>query len=77
MTMWGEELWDRYPCVHSYVTKGGDELVSVMAKFVKERGEVEKEYAKNIRKLINKYTNKVEERTKSIEEEPSYTKAFR
>ena len=77
MTNWGVELWDRYPSVHSHVTSGCDELVSVLAKYVKERAVVENEYAKNIRKLVTKYTNKVEERNKDTDEETSYSRAFR
>ena len=77
MSNWGEELWDRYPGVYRHVTSGWDELVSVFAKYVKERGEVENEYAKNIRKLVTKYTNKLEERSKDTKEDASYTKAFR
>ena len=73
----GEELWDRYPGVHRHVASGWDELVSVLAKYVKKRGEVENEYAKNIRKLVNKYTNKLEEKKKNTKEEASYTRAFR
>ena len=77
MGSWGTELWDRYSCVLTHVSRGGEELASVLAKFVKERGEVEKEYAKNIRKLVTKYTHKMEERSKDVEEEPSYNRAFR
>ena len=60
MGTWGSELWDSYSCVLSHVNKGGDELSSVLAKFVKERGEVEREYAKNIRRLVTKYNIKAE-----------------
>ena len=73
----GEELWDRYPGVHRHVASGWDELVSVLAKYVKERSVVENEYAKNIRKLVTKYTNKVEEKNKDNDEETSYIRAFR
>ena len=64
MSTWGSELWDRYSCVLSHVTRGGDELSSVFAKFIKERGEVEKEYAKSIRKLVIKYQHKTEKKKK-------------
>ena len=77
VTQWGDELWDRYPSVHSHVSSGCDELVSVLAKYVKERSVVENEYAKNIRKLVTKYTNKVEERNRDTEEETSYARAIR
>ena len=64
MGTWGSELWDSYSCVLSHVNKGGDELSSVLAKFVKERGEVEKEYSKNMRRLVTKYTNKAQDQTR-------------
>ena len=76
MSSWGPELWDRYPCVLNHVTRGADELSAVLAKMVKERGEVEKEYAKNIRKLVTKYTNKIENRRQN-EVETSYKKALK
>ena len=69
MSTWGPFLWDRYPCVLSHVTRGGDELSSVFAKMVKERGEVEKEYAKNIRKLVTKYHHKTGDKKKETDEE--------
>ena len=77
MSSWGPELWDRYPCVLNHVTSGGDELSAVLAKMVKERGEVEKEYAKNIRKLVTKYTNKAEDKNKDVEEQTTYNRALR
>ena len=62
----------------SHVTRGGDELSSVFAKMVKERGEVEKEYAKNIRKLVTKYINKTgQDKRKERGVETSHSKAFR
>ena len=60
MGSWGPELWDQYATVLSHVNSGGGELSAVLAKFVKERGEVEKEYGKNMRKLVTKYTNKTD-----------------
>ena len=74
MGSWGTDLWDRYSCVLNHVTRGGEELASVLAKFVKERGEVEKEYAKNIRKLVTKYTHKIENKQCK---ETSQAKGFR
>ena len=76
MGSWGPELWDRYPCVLSHVTGGGDELSAVLAKLVKERGEVEKEYAKNIRKLVAKYASKIENK-RGNEVETSYKKSLK
>ena len=54
------------------MTRGGD---SVFAKRVKKRGELEKEYAKNIRKLVTKYDHKTGQDKK--QEETSYNKSFR
>ena len=62
MGSWGTELWDRYSCVLTHVTRGGDELVSVYAKYVKERGDLEREYARNVKKLVSKYTQKTQTR---------------
>ena len=76
MGSWGPDLWDRYPCVFSHVISGADELSAVLAKIVKERGEVEKEYAKNIRKIDTKYTNKIENKRLN-EVETSYKKALK
>ena len=60
MGSWGDELWDGYSSVLSHVTRGCDDLSSVFAKFIKDKGDMEKEYAKNIRKLVSKYTHKME-----------------
>ena len=60
MGSWGTELWDRYSCVLSHVTRGGDELSSVFAKYIKERGDLEREYARNVKKMVNKYTQKTQ-----------------
>ena len=48
----------------------------MLARVVKERGEVEKEYAKNMRKLVTKYTNKIENKRLN-EVETSYKKALK
>ena len=40
------------------VGKGTDELGSVYAKYVRERGEVEREYARALRKLVAKHQPK-------------------
>ena len=69
---------DEYLGAPPYVTRGGDELSSVFAKMVKERGEVEKEYAKNIRKLVTKYHHKTgQDKRKGNGEQTSHRKAFR
>ena len=56
MGTWGSELWDRYSCALSHVTRGGDELSTVFAKFIK----VEKEYTMNVKKLVGKYKQKTQ-----------------
>ena len=58
MGSWGSELWDRYSCVLSHVTRGGEDMAGVYAKYVKERGEIEREYARSVKKCVSKYTNK-------------------
>ena len=60
MSSWGDELWDEYSSVLSHVTRGCDDLSPVFAKFIKEKGDMEKEYAENIRKLVSKYTHMME-----------------
>ena len=74
MSTWGSELWDSYSCVLSHVTRGGDELSSVYAKYIKERGDLEKEYAKSIRKLVIKYQQKTENKQ---DKETTEAKGFR
>ena len=58
------------------MSKGGDELSSVYARFIKDRAEVERDYAKNIRKLVNKYSEKTSEANKKVKE-TSQAKGFR
>ena len=59
----------------SHVSKGGEELGTVYARFIKDRAEVEREYAKNMRKLVNKYSDKTNENKKS--KESTQAKGFR
>ena len=56
--MWGAELWDAHKSVVGHVTEGVNSLVDVYAKYVKEKAELEKEYAKCLRKLIARYQPK-------------------
>ena len=58
------------------MSKGGDELSSVYARFIKDRAEVERDYAKNIRKLVNKYSEKASEANKKVKE-TTQAKGFR
>lgn len=55
---WGTELWDKYEDLCTYSTTGIDFLEKSVAEFIKERGKVEKEYAKNLRTLVKKYMPK-------------------
>ena len=58
---WGVDLWDCVEEVFGHVTGDMEEVCGVFGKFIKERGEVEKEYAKRLRKLCSKYSVKGEE----------------
>jgi hypothetical protein len=72
---WGVELWDGVGHVLSEVTSQAEQCGQVYAKFIKERGDVEREYAKNLRKLIEKYSDKDEK--KNSEEDSSQIRGFR
>ena len=50
--MWGPELWDAHKSVVGHVTEGVTSLVDVYANYVKERAELEKEYARGLRNLM-------------------------
>lgn len=65
----------RYTEVMSHVSRGGEDLSSVYSKFIKDRAEIEREYAKNLRKLVGKYNDKTETGRKS--KETSQAKGFR
>ena len=65
----------RYTEVMSHVSRGGEDLSSVYSKFIKDRAEVEREYAKNLRKLVSKYNDKTDTGRKS--KETSQAKGFR
>ena len=49
------ELWDCVEEVFGQVTGDVEDVCGVYGKFIKERGEVEREYAKSLRKLCSKY----------------------
>ena len=73
---WGPDLWDSYTSVVGHVAKGVNGLVNVYAKFIKEKADLENEYARGLRKLIAKYEPK--KIKKSIEnEESTETSSFR
>uniref|UniRef100_A0A8C6SEG3 Thyroid hormone receptor interactor 10a n=1 Tax=Neogobius melanostomus TaxID=47308 RepID=A0A8C6SEG3_9GOBI len=54
---WGTELWDQYDIIEKH-TQSGLELVEKYVKFVKERTEIEQNYAKQLRNLSKKYNGK-------------------
>ncbi|XP_033998614.1 cdc42-interacting protein 4 homolog isoform X4 [Trematomus bernacchii] len=54
---WGTELWDQYDIIEKH-TQSGLELVEKYVKFVKERTEIEQNYAKQLRNLSKKYNPK-------------------
>ncbi|XP_013880018.1 cdc42-interacting protein 4 homolog isoform X4 [Austrofundulus limnaeus] len=54
---WGTELWDQYDTIEKH-TQTGLELVEKYVKFVKERTEIEQNYAKQLRNLSKKYNQK-------------------
>ncbi|XP_044031324.1 formin-binding protein 1 isoform X11 [Siniperca chuatsi] len=66
---WGSELWDQFDNLEKH-TQWGIEYVEKYTKFVKERSEIETNYAKQIRNLSKKYQPKKNSRE---EEESKYT----
>ena len=52
---WGHELWDCYDKISSHVSSGVSTNLASYNKFFKEKAEIEKEYAKGLRKLVSKY----------------------
>ena len=72
MGSWGSELWDRAEVVVRETLQETEELGAGLARFLKERGEVEKEYAKALRKIVAKYEGR-----QGKGEETSQSKGFR
>ncbi|KAG9331591.1 hypothetical protein JZ751_018660 [Albula glossodonta] len=54
---WGTELWDQYDVIDKH-TQSGLDLVEKYVKFVKERTEIEQNYAKQLRNLTKKFSLK-------------------
>ncbi|XP_075434789.1 formin-binding protein 1 isoform X24 [Ascaphus truei] len=71
---WGSELWDQFDNLEKH-TQWGIEVLEKYIKFVKERTEIEINYAKQLRNLSKKYQTK---KNSKEEEESKYTscKAF-
>ena len=74
---WGVELWDCVEEVLGQVTSDTEDVCGVYGKFIKERGEVEREYAKNLRKLCGKYLPRGEKSGRRQLGEVSKERAFR
>ncbi|XP_056135472.1 cdc42-interacting protein 4 homolog [Lampris incognitus] len=54
---WGTDLWDQYDVIDKH-TQSGLDLVERYIKFVKERTEIEQNYAKQLRNLNKKYAKR-------------------
>ncbi|KAG8436740.1 hypothetical protein GDO86_007725 [Hymenochirus boettgeri] len=65
---WGTELWDQFDNLEKH-TQWGIDFLDKYAKFVKERLEVEQNYAKQLRNLVKKYCPK----RSAKDEEPRFT----
>lgn len=57
---WGFELWDQFDLIANH-TSSGIEYVEKVAKFVKERCEIESRYARDLRQLAKKFNPKKKE----------------
>ncbi|XP_062419241.1 formin-binding protein 1-like isoform X2 [Pungitius pungitius] len=64
---WGTELWDQFDNLDKH-TQWGIDFLERYAKFVKERLDIEQNYAKQLRTLVKKYCPK-----RSKDEEPRFT----
>ncbi|XP_077309020.1 formin-binding protein 1-like isoform X1 [Lithobates pipiens] len=65
---WGTELWDQFDNLEKH-TQWGLDFLDKYAKFVKERLEIEQNYAKQLRNLVKKYCPK----RSSKDDEPRFT----
>ncbi|XP_030310913.1 formin-binding protein 1-like isoform X3 [Calypte anna] len=65
---WGTELWDQFDNLDKH-TQWGIDFLEKYAKFVKERIEIEQNYAKQLRNLVKKYCPK----RSTKDEEPRFT----
>jgi len=67
MSGWGSDLWDRGEVVITRTLAEADELGTALPRYLKDRGDVEREYAKALRKLVAKYQVKEGKREGSTE----------
>ncbi|XP_075038456.1 formin-binding protein 1-like [Mixophyes fleayi] len=65
---WGTELWDQFDNLEKH-TQWGLDFLDKYAKFVKERLEIEQNYAKQLRNLVKKFCTKRAPK----DEEPRFT----
>ena len=77
MMDWGTELWDREKKVGSHVTKRVNTLLDTYAKYFSDKADVEKEYAKGLRRLVHSYEEKILRNESFKEEGSSECLAFR
>ncbi|KAM9454978.1 thyroid hormone receptor interactor 10b [Clarias gariepinus] len=54
---WGTALWDQHDAIEKH-TQSGLDLIDRYVKFVKERVEIEQNYAKQLKTLYKKYTRR-------------------
>ena len=66
---WGHELWDCYDKISSHVSSGVSTNLTTYSKFFKEKAEIEKEYARSLRKLVSKFERRGGEREEEEWEE--------
>jgi len=75
MSGWGSDLWDRGEVVITRTLAEADELGTALPRYLKDRGEVEREYAKALRKLVAKY--QVKEGKKEGSTETTQSQGFK
>ena len=73
---WGCDLWDGYDSVVGHVTNRTEDMISVYSQFFKEKGELEKEYAKGLRKLVARF-EPAKRKKKEEGSESTETSSFR
>ena len=69
---WGRHLWDRTEEVFSQAGHQVGLLSGQYTKFYRELGEIEKDYAKSMRKLCNKFVTKQEPGTQELSREKGF-----
>nr|XP_018670202.1 formin-binding protein 1-like isoform X1 [Ciona intestinalis] len=62
---WGIELWDQFDSVDKYLQHGFD-FGEKYGKFIKERCQIEQEYAGRLRKLVKSYQPKKKDEDRSM-----------